>query len=68
MFKAYKFTKNPLQQEQAQNKAGGLGRTGQGRQARSIDVPTLTVTIFAVPTNRTDINNKICGACHSLVY
>jgi hypothetical protein len=47
MLKAYKFTKNPLQQEQAQNKAGGLGQTGQGRQARSIDVPTLTVTIFA---------------------
>jgi hypothetical protein len=40
----------------------------QGRQAWSINVPTLTDNIFAGGTNWTSIHNKTSDTCHLSVY
>jgi hypothetical protein len=40
----------------------------QGRQAWSIDVPTLIANIFAAATNRTNILNKTGSMHHQSVY
>ncbi len=48
---------------------GGANKTGRwadeaSRQARLINVPTLTANIFAAAMNRTNVHNKTGGMCH----
>ncbi len=45
-----------------------LNQSKAGRQARSLDMPTLTANIFVATTNRTNIDTKTGGRRHLSVW